>query len=218
MFEKRIVHKAIGTLLQRGRVEVTYWDGSVYHYTGHKDQNWPELKVEICSPSVVRRLVANASLAVGEGFTDGRLVIDEDQLPLLFELLAANQSSSPIPQPFKYRRNRHRKQQGYIESHYSVGNDYYALFLDPTLTYSCAYFVDEADTLERAQQQKIDMLLRKLRLQQGMTLLDIGCGWGHLAVAAAKQYGAKVLGVTLSSEQLKGARSLAEREGVSHLV
>jgi cyclopropane-fatty-acyl-phospholipid synthase len=78
-----------------------------------------------------------------------------------------------------------------IQYHYDVSNDFYALFLDPGMVYSCAYYRDENDTLEVAQSQKLDHILNKLRLEPGESLLDIGCGWGALLVRAAQQYGAR---------------------------
>jgi len=218
VLEKNLAHQVLRTLLHYGNVEVTFWDNSVRRYAGVRGVDEPVLLVAIKDPGVVRRMLVNASLAIGEAYTSGRLQINEEQLPLFFKLVARNQPKATARQPFRRRPNRKETQQGYIESHYSVGNDYYRLFLDPTCTYSCAYFKDRADGLEQAQHQKIDHVLRKLRIRSGMRLLDIGCGWGHLAVAAAKQYEARVLGITLSTAQLAGARELAEREGVSHLV
>lgn len=102
------------------------------------------------------------------------------------------------------------KQRLDIKAHYDLGNDFYSLWLDPGMNYSCAYFIKPDDSLEQAQRQKIELILRKLRLAPGMRLLDIGCGWGALAVRAAKDYGCKVLGVTLSDEQCaEGSRRAA---------
>jgi cyclopropane-fatty-acyl-phospholipid synthase len=220
MFEPKVLADVmLRVLLRYGRVSVTYWDGSTVQYTGWRGLNEPVLRVTIKHPSVVQSMLINASLAVGEGYMSGRLVIDEEQLPLFFKLIARNQPRKKVSQPFRRNHNHKEAQQGYIESHYSVSNRYYQLFLDPTCTYSCAYFKRWGqDSLEQAQHQKIAHILRKLRLEPGMRLLDIGCGWGHLAVAAAKQYDVQVLGITLSTAQLEGARELAEREGVSHLV
>lgn len=218
MFEVTLADQVLRRLVRYGRLRVTYWNGETKRYEGLRGRNEPVLRVTITSPEVVRKMLLNASLAVGEAYVNGQLQIDEDQLPQFFKLVALNQPDTPLRQPFRRHRNRKEAQQSYIEAHYDVGNDYYKLFLDPTLLYSCAYFVHADDTLEQAQRQKIDHLLRKLQLRPDMQLLDIGCGWGHLAVAAAKQYGVRVLGITLSKEQLLGACELAEREGVAHLV
>jgi cyclopropane-fatty-acyl-phospholipid synthase len=218
VLEHMVADKILGRLIKRGHVRVKYWNGVIRHYGDLASTAGPSLSVEITNPRVVQQLMLNASLALGEGYMNGQVKIEEDQLPLLFKLIAENQLAAPLRQPFRRHRNHKKAQQSYIESHYNVGNDYYDMFLDRTRLYSCAYFRHVDDTLEQAQQQKINHLLRKLRLQLGMRVLDIGCGWGHLAVAAAKQYGVQVLGITLSKEQLKGARELAQREGVDHLV
>ena len=89
-----------------------------------------------------------------------------------------------------------------VAYHYDVSNEFYALFLDPEMVYTCAYFTEDHDDIARAQRDKLDMICRKLRLKPGETLLDIGCGWGGLAKFAAENYGVKVTGVTVSKEQL----------------
>ncbi|HSW92230.1 MAG TPA: cyclopropane-fatty-acyl-phospholipid synthase family protein [Candidatus Saccharimonadales bacterium] len=218
MLERMIAHQVLQQLVRRGRLRVKYWDGSVRHYGDRLDTSAPLISVEITNPTLVRRLLVNASLAIGEGYANKQLLVSEDQLLYLFELILDNRPAAPLLQPFRRHPNHRRAQQSYIEAHYDVGNDYYDLFLDPTRLYSCAYFENADDSLEQAQRQKIDHLLCKLQLKPGMRLLDIGCGWGHLAVTAAKKYDVQVLGITLSEEQLKGAQELAEREGVSHLV
>ena len=90
-----------------------------------------------------------------------------------------------------------------VQSHYDLSDDFFALFLDPTRTYSCAWFDDSNATLEEAQKAKIDLSLSKCELTPGMTLLDIGCGWGSTAFRAAERYQANVVGLTLSENQYK---------------
>lgn len=104
--------------------------------------------------------------------------------------------------------------------HYDLGNDFFKLWLDPYLQYSCAYFkgVTDLTDLDKAQQNKLKLIGDKLKLEPGMRVLEIGCGWGGLACYLAKNYGVHVTGITISNEQLKGAREWAEREGVSHLT
>jgi cyclopropane-fatty-acyl-phospholipid synthase len=123
-----------------------------------------------------------------------------------------------IKSGYRFSRNVKRNHASQITSHYDIGNDFYKLWLDDTMTYTCAYFKQATDSLEAAQRQKIDHVLGKLQLQQGHTFVDIGCGWGNLVVRAAKLYGAKGLGVTLSQEQYKFATALAKKEGVSQLA
>lgn len=93
-----------------------------------------------------------------------------------------------------------------IKSHYDIGNDFYRLWLDDTMSYSCAYFKTSSDTLYEAQINKIEHTLKKLDLKPNEKLLDIGCGWGWLSIMAAQKYGVKVVGVTISEEQCKKAQ------------
>ncbi|MEA2007960.1 MAG: cyclopropane-fatty-acyl-phospholipid synthase family protein, partial [Chloroflexota bacterium] len=113
--------------------------------------------------------------------------------------------------------NRHsvaRDQQA-VTYHYDISNDFYALFLDKNLIYSCAYFEHDGEDLDTAQERKLDYLCRKLRLKPGERLLDIGCGWGGLVIHAAKQYGVEALGITLSQPQVDLANERIRQAGLS---
>ena len=101
-----------------------------------------------------------------------------------------------------------------ISHHYDVSNDFYALFLDPLMVYTCAYYRDPDGKLEQAQQDKLDHVCRKLDLRPGETLLDIGCGWGGLSMWAARHYGVRAQGVTLSRAQADYAAERIKREGL----
>ncbi|HEY6524624.1 MAG TPA: cyclopropane-fatty-acyl-phospholipid synthase family protein [Solirubrobacteraceae bacterium] len=105
-----------------------------------------------------------------------------------------------------------------IAYHYDAGNAFFALFLDRSMTYSCAYFKGGAQTLEEAQQAKLGLVCTKLALTEGERVLDVGCGWGSFAIHAATHYGVSVLGVTLSEEQVKLGREIVEEAGVSDRV
>jgi cyclopropane-fatty-acyl-phospholipid synthase len=102
-----------------------------------------------------------------------------------------------------------------VQSHYDVSDDFYRLFLDPSMTYSCAYFERDDMTLEQAQLAKIDLALGKLDLRPGMTLLDIGCGWGATMFRAVERYGVQVVGLTLSRNQFEHVRAEIERRGLA---
>jgi cyclopropane-fatty-acyl-phospholipid synthase len=110
-------------------------------------------------------------------------------------------------------RSLRRKKEN-IARHYDLGNDFFRLWLDESMTYSCAYFCDASDTLEQAQRQKVEHSLEKLRLQRGETLLDLGCGWGALVMRAAEQYGADATGITLSEEQHVEANAAIRSRGL----
>ena len=116
----------------------------------------------------------------------------------------------------RLRGRRHSKARDLaaIRFHYDVGNEFYSLWLDRRLTYSCAYFETPASTLDDAQEAKLDLICRKLRLEPGMRLLDIGCGWGSLVQFAAERYGAEATGITLSAAQAEWAASEIGRRGL----
>ncbi|MFJ6572006.1 class I SAM-dependent methyltransferase [Streptomyces sp. NPDC091292] len=105
-----------------------------------------------------------------------------------------------------------------ISHHYDVGNDFYSLVLGPSMVYSCAYWDSPDGTLEDAQRDKLDLISRKLDLKPGMRLLDVGCGWGSMAIHAAREYGVRVVGVTLSHEQAAFARKRVAEEGLTDRV
>jgi cyclopropane-fatty-acyl-phospholipid synthase len=111
-----------------------------------------------------------------------------------------------------------RRDRASVRHHYDVSNRFYELLLGPSLVYSCAYFADAADSLECAQERKLELICRKLRLQPGERLLDIGCGWGSLVLHAAARHGVRALGVTLSEPQAELARRRIEAAGLSDRV
>lgn len=128
----------------------------------------------------------------------------------------------PPPPPEEVRRrsgalHTRRRDKEAISHHYDVGNDFYAMVLGPSMVYSCAYW-QEGSTLEEAQRDKLDLVCRKLALKEGDRLLDVGCGWGSMAVHAAREYGARVTGVTLSTEQAAFARKRIAEEGLTDRI
>ena len=102
-----------------------------------------------------------------------------------------------------------------VQAHYDLSDEFYTLFLDPSMTYSCAYFERADMSLEEAQRAKIDLALGKLDLRPGMTLLDIGCGWGGMVLHAARTYGVSAVGVTISTEQYEFARKRIVDAGIA---
>jgi len=116
------------------------------------------------------------------------------------------------------RKRRTADNKDYIQFHYDLSNDFYALFLDPEMVYSCAYYTDWDNDVAQAQRDKLEMICRKLRLKPGDRFLDIGCGWGGLICHAAKNYGVTAHGITLSEEQLAFAREKIKRLGLEDRV
>lgn len=209
MIEKRI----LDTLLKRvaqGGLTVTYWDGETRSYG--PDPAW--FKVTVNKPAVVRAMMRNLTLGFGEAYANGDIEVDGD-LTQVGRLVSANSAAfgpAKLGQALaKLRQNTQRLQKSQIAHHYDLGNKFYKMWLDESMTYSCAYFRKPTDTLEQAQANKVDHLLKKLQLKKGMTLLDIGSGWGQLLFAAAEKYGVSGLGVTLSEEQYKHCVAEAKR-------
>jgi cyclopropane-fatty-acyl-phospholipid synthase len=131
---------------------------------------------------------------------------------------------NPAPPPEEARVEKHGRRHSKerdaaaISHHYDVGNDFYRLVLGPSLVYSCAVWSDEGRTLEEAQEEKIDLVCRKLGLVPGMRVLDVGCGWGSFALHAAERYGVSVVGITLSTEQAELARKRVAEAGLTERV
>lgn len=216
MIRKTIFDRVLSKIAV-GAVEIDYW-GSEKKIYGKGN---PYATLIIKDPKALRDLIQRSELGFGEAYMDGRIEIKKDELLGLLQLTCENAflvTSLGKLKNYKFERNAKTNQKRQIQTHYDLGNDFYKLWLDDTMTYTCAYFKTAQDELELAQRQKIDHVLRKLQLQKGHEFVDIGCGWGHLVVRAAKLYGAKGLGVTISHEQYKFAVELAEREGVSDLA
>ena len=187
-------------------VEVTYPNGKVEQYGGLK----PEVKIKINEKISLKALTENASIALGEAYMDGKIEV-EGSLQKLITSAYTNADSFLNNNKFKkfLPKQSHTKSHSKedVQSHYDLGNDFYSLWLDKTMTYSCAYFENETDSLEQAQRNKVEHILKKLDPKPGKTLLDIGCGWGTLMLTAAKKYNLKVVGITLSEEQAKFVRA-----------
>ncbi|MEU7156625.1 cyclopropane-fatty-acyl-phospholipid synthase family protein [Streptomyces chrestomyceticus] len=111
-----------------------------------------------------------------------------------------------------------RRDKEAISHHYDVGNDFYELVLGPSMVYSCAYWESPDATLEEAQRDKLDLICRKLRLEEGQRLLDVGCGWGSMALHAAREYGVRVVGITLSEEQAAYGRKRVAEAGLADRI
>lgn len=164
----------------------------------------PTFVVDIKKPIPVSELMKSTSLALGEAYMDKNLTIEGDLYNALVHFLGQmgkfstdENLLSKLLHPSLSKKTQAKE----VQSHYDIGNDFYKLWLDKTMSYSCAYFKNEDDSLYQAQVNKVDYILEKLHLEEGMTLLDIGCGWGFLLIEAAKKYKIKGMGITLSHEQ-----------------
>lgn len=176
-----------------------------------------KFKVVFHKPVPYRDLMKSTSLALGEAYMNGEMEIEGDLVMALDEIFKFQSRFITDKHAMKkilYTSGSKSNQKKEVSSHYDIGNDFYKLWLDPTLSYSCAYFKEEDNTLEEAQINKVDYILKKLNLKQGMSLLDIGCGWGFLLIEAAKKYKIHGLGITLSEEQHKEFKKRIAQEGL----
>ena len=166
-------------------------------------------------------LVVNPDLHFGDAYSDGRV---EVRGPLGLVVEALSRSETPEPSLLEHARavlawpNTLTRSRDNVHHHYDLGNDFYRLWLDEDLVYTCAYYADDAMSLEEAQHAKHDLVCRKLRLQPGDSVVEAGCGWGALALHMARHYGVRVKAFNVSHEQLAHARERAAREGLGDRV
>ena len=177
----------------------------------------PEFTITLNEDLDKKELLTSFSLALGEDYMKGELEVDRDLYEVLNLFLGQmgkfkmdKSALKKLILTSKAKKNQEKE----VRFHYDIGNEFYRLWLDETMSYSCGYFKNAEDTLYDAQVNKADHILEKLQLQEGMTLLDIGCGWGFLLMRAAKKYGIKGTGITLSKEQYQKFSEDIEREGL----
>ena len=166
----------------------------------------------------MKELLTSTSIALGEAYMDGKLEIEGDLYHALNMFLGQMGKFSTDKKALKkliFSSLTKKNQQKEVSSHYDIGNDFYKMWLDETMSYSCGYFKNENDTLYQAQCNKVDRILEKLNLSDGMTLCDIGCGWGFLLIEAAKKYNIKGVGITLSKEQKAKFEQRIKEENLS---
>ena len=182
--------------------------------------------VRIADRQTLLGLLRNPRLGFGDAYSDGRLEIEGDLVQLLGFVYRSSKPSGPsaslgqrlgewLNRP---RRNTLHGSRDNIHRHYDLGNDFYALWLDRTMSYTCAYFPTAEATLEQAQVAKMDHVCRKLRLRAGDSVVEAGCGWGSLALHMASRYGAKVRAFNISGEQIRYARQRAKDLGLDGRV
>ena len=226
MWERLFDHIMRG-FVRVGRIDVQLADGTTRTYSG---ADGPSVSLRFHDPDLPRKLVLTTDMALGEGYMDGRLTIGDDDLRGFLTFLTANversghlwwrrssQAARRARRRFDQWNPAHRARQN-VAHHYDLSATLYDLFLDEDRQYSCAYFRQPEMSLEEAQAAKKAHIARKLLLEPGMRVFEIGCGWGGLALSLARDHGAEVLGVTLSTEQHAWATKRAEAEGLSDKV
>lgn len=177
----------------------------------------PTFTVSLNKDIPKKELITSTSLALGEAYMRGDLEIEGDLFNALDHFLGQMGKFSTDKSALKkliFSSVSKKNQEKEVTSHYDIGNDFYSLWLDETMSYSCGYFKNETDTLYDAQVNKVHYILEKLHLEKGMSLLDIGCGWGFLLIEAAKKYGVNGVGITLSKEQQKKFQDRIKEEGL----
>lgn len=223
----KLLNTMLTKIIRTGTLEVVDAEGNVHRYGATAE---PFARVKLHDPALYRSLVWNPDLKAGEAYMDGTLTIEQGSLRDFLTLFAVNRGVSrklPIQKPLRrmakrlkslWQRNTLVQSQRNVAHHYDLSNELYGLFLDSGMNYSCAYFRSPADTLEEAQQNKLRHIAAKLDLKPGQRVLDIGCGWGGMAIYLAQNFDVHVTGVTLSKEQLALAQQRAEQLGLAHKI
>jgi cyclopropane-fatty-acyl-phospholipid synthase len=176
-----------------------------------------QFTVTVNRPLKKTDLLHSTSLALGEAYMNRDIEVEGDLFAALNIALSQIEKFAVDSHSLKkllHSSTSAKNQKKEVSSHYDIGNDFYSLWLGNTMNYSCAYFKNEKDTLDEAQENKIDHILSKLNIKDGMSLLDIGCGWGYLLLEAAKRHHIHGVGITLSEEQAKGFQKKIEEEGL----
>jgi cyclopropane-fatty-acyl-phospholipid synthase len=232
------LRQEIESLLPSRPFGLEFWDGTRLEAT---DLDAPTFVFR--SPAALAHVLrAPGELGLGRAYVaglidvddlDGALrIVDSFEAPPLTHVQQATLGIAVLracglvrpPRPpaseLRLRGERHSigRDRRAVRYHYDAGNEFFALFLDASMTYSCAYFAGGAVTLEEAQEAKLELVCRKLALAEGERVLDVGCGWGSFAIHAATQHGVRVLGVTLSEPQAELGRQRAKAAGVADLV
>ena len=191
----------------------------------------PYVKVKFKSKSIERKLVRNPSLYLGEGYMNDEIIVLEgtieefiDMITLCYDDFLKNniffnlyENISSYLKPFQ-QINELVQSKKNVSHHYDIKEDLYRLFLDKDMQYSCAYFHNSNISLDQAQSDKKSHIINKLQIKENMKVLDIGCGWGGMAIEIAKKTGAFVKGITLSENQYATASKRAQEEGISEKV
>ncbi|WP_293374179.1 cyclopropane-fatty-acyl-phospholipid synthase family protein [Nevskia sp.] len=223
----RLLDRMLRSFVRTGSLTVIAPDGRAEVHAGAPG---PVVSIRLTDPALYRTLFFNPELKAGEAYMDGTLVVEEGSIRDLLMIFALNRDhlrSQPLQKAVRdtYKRlrklgsrNTLKRSRSNVAHHYDLSNELYRLFLDDDLHYSCAYFQTPDDTLEAAQQNKLRHIAAKLDLRPGQRILDIGCGWGGMALYLAAVADVEVVGVTLSVEQHALATERAVARGLGDRV
>jgi len=218
--------------IKKGQLITVMADGKVHQF-GTPIEGRDPVRLRFTDKAAPRSIALNPSLGAGEAYMDGRMLLEQGDILDLLDLVTSNgrweDRSDRKNLEWRYRginrlidwvrtNNQERRSKRNVAHHYDLSAALYDLFLDKDRQYSCAYFTDRGNSLEQAQLDKKAHIVAKLRIEPHHKVLDIGCGWGGMALYIHEKTGADVLGITLSEEQLKIARERAEAAGVAHKV
>ena len=228
-----ILSRLLRRIVTRGTLNIRYADGTS-ETIGTPAEGCPDVSIRFTDAAAPRAIVTNPALGAAETFMDERLVIEQGSIWDLIMLVAGNaplESGKSLEEPGVLAKmgerlkhwhdsyNKRDRSKANVAHHYDLSDDLYDLFLDPDRQYSCAYFTDpETVSLAQAQLDKKAHIAAKLALRPGQRVLDIGCGWGGMALYLNRVADVEVVGVTLSEEQLKVARRRAQEAGVADRV
>ena len=225
---RRLVLTALSRIPQRN-VRLIDNQGSHETKLAGESSSLPLITVRVLDPRFYAAAAFGGSLGIAESYIDGAW--ETDDLPALIEIMTVNMSAmdslegplaslcTPLSRAaYWLERNTRSGSRRNIVAHYDLGNEFFSLFLDPTMTYSCAVFENGATTLEQAQIEKIDRTCRKLDLRPTDHLLEIGTGWGALAIHAASKYGCRVTTTTISDEQHRFAEQRVREAGLQDRI
>ncbi|MFZ5556596.1 MAG: class I SAM-dependent methyltransferase [Pseudomonadota bacterium] len=214
LIEKRLEKLLHGLRGQAGiPVRFEFWNGRTVDLAPE-----PVVNIRVAGPSALPYLVAPSLGRLGEAYVEGYIDVEGGVRDIVRagERLSAEAGASTRGRlPLLRMAHSRRRDRGAIAYHYDVSNDFYALWLDRNMVYSCAYFKTGDEDIHTAQEQKLDHICRKLMLQPGDRFLDIGCGWGALVRWAAKHYGVDATGITLSRNQHEYAQQRIAEEGLA---
>ncbi len=201
------------------RFAIALWDG----FKISPQDALPVATVNIHSRSALNQLLRQGDVGFGDAFSNGGISVDGDLVAMLVAAFSAPEPTgiAAVVKRLQQRKPRANTKDGSRENihhHYDIGNDFYRLWLDKEMQYTCAYFPDDELTIEAAQQAKMDHVCRKLQLRPGDRVAEAGCGWGGLARHMALNYGAKVSSWNVSAEQVQYARDRAKAEGYDDRV
>lgn len=225
-----LLNKLLSRVVRRGVLTIIDYNGKSYHY-GTPDPAIRAVTVRLNDKWAAFKIASDPGLGAGESYMTGRLDVVDGSIVDMIELFYSNgqwEDGGPSTKGFTEwlsvmharidRLNWERRSKRNVAHHYDLNDRLYDIFLDADRQYSCAYFTDTANSLEQAQADKRAHIAAKLHLKPGQRVLDIGCGWGGMALYLHAKSGVDVLGVTLSEEQLKVARQRAADAGVADHV